>query len=169
MLPLVSPEHAAHEVRPRSVEVTPHVGEVGQGLHRHLHERVAPAAGHESVAGEVPHVGEQDGVGVGLLPEEAGVADSEGVQRTQAFHVQVGVHPAELVEHHVADGVLAFRVSGVGVVDGQQGGVAVLDELASAPVCPQPVLPVRVMPGPRPGHAARSTCASPHLFNLYCR
>ena len=60
----------------------------------------------------------------------------------------VGVHPAKLVKHHVAQGISELDFLRVGVVDRQQGGETVPDQLTGTAVRPQPVLPVRVMPGP---------------------
>lgn len=143
-------ESKCEKMWPRAVQQGPHVSEEGQGVHHLLQERVPRTAGHESVDHQSLCVGVHDGVSVGLLADKAGVAECEGVQWTQALHVQVSVHPAELVQHHVAEGVSTLDVLRVGIIDGQQGGETVVDQLTSALVRPQPVLPVWVVSGPRP-------------------
>lgn len=78
------------------------------------------------------------------------------VHGPQALDIQVGVHPAEVVEQEIPDGIGSHDRIGVAVVDRKKPRIVLLEKGAAVRVGPQPVVPSRVMPLPRPCPVAPS-------------
>ena len=66
----------------------------------------------------------------------AHLIDSQEVQAPPADDVQVNVHAAVVLQHHVADGICPLDVEGVGLEGLQEVGVVLCHKLFGLSVCP---------------------------------